>query len=42
MKIMQKFCEEFGMTPASRSRINGNEESVGEDDPMEALLSGLN
>lgn len=39
LKDMQKFCEQFGLTPASRSRIvsdNGKDDS---DDMMENLLS---
>ena len=39
MKQMSKFCEQFGLTPASRSRIvtyKGNDSS---DDAMEQLLS---
>ena len=39
LKDMQKFCEQFGLTPASRSRIvsdNGKDES---DEMMENLLS---
>ena len=40
MKAMQKFCEEFGMTPASRCRLSGEDQSE-EDDPMEGLLFGV-
>lgn len=40
LKIMIKFCEQFGLTPSSRSRIvadNGNNNVV---DPMELMLRG--
>ena len=41
LKIMQSFCSEFGLTPATRSRIIADNGSVGEaDDPMEGLLKG--
>jgi len=41
MKIMQSFCTEFGLTPASRSRIiAGGSEDAGSEDPMELLLKG--
>jgi len=41
LKIMQSFCSEFGLTPATRSRIiAGNGDKVDEDDPMELLLKG--
>jgi len=42
LKIMQSFCSEFGLTPATRARImagNGAEHGAPED-PMEALLGG--
>jgi P27 family predicted phage terminase small subunit len=43
LKIMQSFCTEFGLTPATRARIiaggAGGEESL-RDDPMERLLKG--
>lgn len=46
VKIAQKaldqfkaFCTEFGLTPSSRTRIDTK--SLDEDDPMEALLSGV-
>ena len=39
MKIMLKFCEQFGLTPSSRSRIVGGENSD-EKDEMEKLLEG--
>jgi len=34
---MNKFCEQFGLTPSSRSRISV-EGAVENDDPMELLL----
>ena len=41
LKIMHKFAEQFGLTPASRSRIiAGAGESSGLTDEMEALLGG--
>lgn len=36
-KIMREFCQEFGLTPASRTRIN-TQKLGEEDDPMEQLL----
>lgn len=41
-KIMQSFCTEFGLTPASRARIyaNSGEKSAADDDPMESVLRG--
>ena len=42
LKIMQSFCSEFGLTPATRSRLaiaNGDNEG-GSNDPMENLLKG--
>lgn len=39
MKIMLKFCEQFGLTPSARSRIVGGE-NVDEEDEMEKLLEG--
>lgn len=42
LKIMQSFCTEFGLTPATRARIiaagGGPEDSA--EDPMERLLKG--
>jgi len=42
LKIMQSFCTEFGLTPATRTRIiaagGGPEDSA--EDPMERLLKG--
>ena len=41
LKIMQSFCAEFGLTPASRARLYANSgESVASDDPMESVLKG--
>jgi len=37
LKIMGRFCEQFGLTPSSRSRIAG-EGGGNEYDPMELLL----
>jgi len=41
LKIMQSFCSEFGLTPASRARLyaNSGDKSV-DDDPMESVLKG--
>ncbi len=36
----RSFCSEFGLTPSSRTRIEVKP-AEGEDDPMEALLSGV-
>ena len=40
LKIMQSFCSEFGLTPATRSRIiaNGGSKEEASDDPMAAIL----
>ena len=40
LKIMNKFCEQFGLTPSSRSRIASDSKGANEDDPMELLLYG--
>jgi len=40
MKIMLKFCEQFGLTPSARSRIVGGEGAAGPADDMELLLGG--
>ena len=40
LKIMLKFCEQFGLTPSARSRIVGGEGVVDPTDEMEALLGG--
>lgn len=38
LKIMNRFCEQFGLTPSARSRIVGDN-TCDPDDPMELLLS---
>lgn len=40
MKIMLKFCEQFGLTPSARSRIVGGEGAAAPADDMELLLGG--
>ena len=43
LKIMQSFCSEFGLTPATRARIiaaGGGKDDVFSDEPMEQLLKG--
>ena len=40
LKIMQSFCSEFGLTPATRSRIIAGGSGDESDDPMESLLKG--
>jgi P27 family predicted phage terminase small subunit len=41
LKIMQSFCSEFGLTPASRARLYaGSGEKADTDDPMENILKG--
>ena len=43
LKIMQSFCAEFGLTPATRARIiaaGGGKEVDISDDPMEQILRG--
>ena len=41
LKIMQSFCTEFGLTPASRARIAVNVEAqkTDSDDPLAAVLA---
>ena len=39
LKQMSKFCEQFGLTPASRSRIVTESKADNSDDTMEQLLS---
>ena len=39
-KIMLKFCEQFGLTPSSRSRIVAGADGNGSEDEMEQLLGG--
>lgn len=38
LKIMLKFCEQFGLTPSARSRIIANKASEDTTDDMEMLL----
>ena len=42
LKIMQSFCSEFGLTPATRARIiaAGGKDEIASDDPMEKILKG--
>ena len=40
LKIMNKIAEQFGLTPASRSRIIAGETNASEMDEMEELLGG--
>ncbi|SHH59136.1 phage terminase small subunit P27 family [Clostridium grantii] len=40
LKIMIKFCEQFGLTPSSRSRIVADKGSNDSLDPMEMMLRG--
>ena len=41
LRIMQSFCAEFGLTPASRARLYANSgDSGADDDPMESVLKG--
>ena len=40
LKLMGKFASEFGLTPASRSRIIASAESTESKDEMEQLLGG--
>ena len=40
LKIMIKLCEQFGMTPSSRSRIVADNAQADTSDPMEMLLNG--
>ena len=41
LKIMQSFCSEFGLTPASRARLYaGGADKSSEDDPMEQVFKG--
>jgi len=39
-KIMLKFCEQFGLTPSSRSRIVAGADGNSSEDEMEQLLGG--
>ena len=38
LKVMKDFCSEFGLTSASRTRIQGDATNTKSDDPMEKLL----
>lgn len=38
LKIMLKFCEQFGLTPSARSRIAAGDDPRREADPMELML----
>lgn len=38
LQTMKDFCSEFGLTPASRTRIKVEHESIDSNDPMDALL----
>lgn len=38
LKIMNRFCEQFGLTPSSRSRIVTENGEDKESDAMELLL----
>jgi P27 family predicted phage terminase small subunit len=40
LKIMNRFAEQFGLTPASRSRIVASDGAKDSADEMEALLGG--
>ena len=40
LKIMLKFCEQFGLTPAVRSRIVADSDAKNATDEMELLLRG--
>ena len=38
LKIMNKFCEQFGLTPSARSRISTDSGEDKQNDEMEPLL----
>ena len=40
MKQMERFAEQFGLTPASRSRLIADDGNGGVKDEMDALLGG--
>lgn len=40
LKLVLKFCEQFGLTPSARSRIISNTAGDDSEDPMEQLLGG--
>lgn len=35
---MNRFCEQFGLTPSARSRITAGDSLTDIDDPMEEML----
>lgn len=39
LRIMNRFCEQFGLTPSSRSRLTADNGNSDDDDIMENLLS---
>lgn len=41
LKVMKDFCSEFGLTPASRSRIKVNTNKTDTNDPMEKMLRSV-
>ena len=41
LKIMLKFCEQFGLTPSARNRLATMDAEVGTGDEMEDLLGGI-
>ncbi|VED65326.1 phage terminase, small subunit [Streptococcus agalactiae] len=41
LKIMLKFCEQFGLTPSARNRLATMDAEVGNGDEMEDLLGGI-
>lgn len=41
MKQMERFAEQFGLTPASRSRLIADDGSTGKTDEMDQLLGGV-
>ena len=40
LKLMNRLAEQFGLTPAARSRIVADVHSKGSEDELEALLGG--
>ncbi|CYU08047.1 prophage LambdaSa04%2C P27 family terminase small subunit [Streptococcus suis] len=41
LKIMLKFCEQFGLTPSARNRLATMDAEVGTGNEMEDLLGGI-
>jgi P27 family predicted phage terminase small subunit len=39
LRLMNRFCEQFGLTPSSRSRIIAESPNPDDDDIMEQLLT---